>query len=270
MEAPQQTRPSAGRSRTERSRSPRSQPRRPPPPSTVSGIRTLNDIQKCNDDAFKMIDSGLSADERGQADEAKAFYQSGLQMVTKVLGVNCEQLDGTDDEKNIAKAIQQKMNKTKLQIEYRLQALRASEIATPTAPQSMDVEEPPSYEDAISSRQDAEFLELGDSIMRDDQTDSNSLEANAAEIYCIPDGVQIFFITPEGYVSAPSYPTSLKIFKFIEEEQGASDTQRPSAFLQVGDWLYPLQPGSSPALQSNYGAYLFPDVSSQTPGKLFM
>lgn len=266
MEAPQQARPSGGRTRMERSRSPRSQPTRPPPPSAVTGIRTLSDIQQCHDDAFKLIDSGLSADEQGNADEAKAFYQSGLQKVTKVLGVNCDQLEGSEDEKNTAKTIVQKLNKTKLQIEYRLQALRASEIATPSAPQSMDFEEPPSYEDATSSHQNAQFVELGDSIMREDSTDCNSLNANAAEIFCIPDGVQIFYITPEGYVSAPSYPSSLKIFKFIEEESGASNIEKPKAFLQVGDWLYPLQPGTSPALQSNYGAYLFPDLSSPTPG----
>ncbi|XP_053389247.1 spartin-like [Mercenaria mercenaria] len=269
MEAPVQVRPPGGRSRGERSRSPRSQPSRPPPPSAVMGIRSLSDVQQCHDDAIKLIESGLSADEQGRMDDARAFYQSGLQSVTKVLAVNCEQLNGTEDDKNKAKTIQQKLNKTKLQIEYRLQTLRASEIATqctPSAPQAMNVEEPPSYEDATRTPQDDQFVELGDSIMREDSVDSNSLTANAAEIFCIPDGVQIFFITPEGYVSAPSYPSSLKIFKFIEQEEGASNSTRPTAFLQVGDWLYPLQPGASPALQSNYGAYLFPDVSSPTPG----
>ena len=266
MEAPAQARPSGGRSGGARSRSPRTQPRRPPPPNTVAGIRSLSDIQQCHDDAYKLVELGLTADEEGKAEDARAFYQSGLHTVNKVLGVNCEQISGTEDDRNQAKTLQQKLNKTKLQIEYRLQALRASEIATPSAPEAMNIEEPPSYEESTRSAENAQFAELGDSIMREDSMTDNSLTANAAEIFCIPDGVQIFYITPEGYVSAPSYPTSLKIFKFIEQEQGASNAVRPAAFLQVGDWVYPLQPGSSPALQSNYGAYLFPDCSSQTPG----
>lgn len=256
MEMPTQSRPSGERSR----------PSRPPPPSTVAVIRDLKAVQKCYDDAYKHIDLGLSADEQGNADEAKAIYQSGLQSVTRALGVNCEQLNGTQEDKDQAKSIQQKLNKTKLQIEYRLQALRASEIAIPTAPQTLHCDEPPSYEDATSLVPDAQYLLLGDSIMRQDSIDSSSLVANATEIFCIPDGAQIFFITPEGYVSAPSYPAALKVFKFNED--GASNTDRPSAFLQVADWLYPLQPGASPALQSNYGAYLFPDVASTQPGKL--
>jgi spartin len=269
MEAPAQVRSSDGRSGGARSRSPRTQPRRPPPPNATTGIRTVHDIQQCHDDAYKLIELGLTADEEGKPEDARAFYQSGLQSVAKVLDINCEQIIGNEDDKNQAKTLQQKLNKTKLQIEYRLQTLRASEIATPSAPEAMNVEEPPSYEESTRSTQNADFVELGNSIMRENSISDNSLTANAAEIFCIPDGVQIFYITPEGYVSAPSYPTSLKIFKFIEQEQGASNSERPAAFLQVGDWFYPLQPGASPALQSNYGAYLFPDCSSQTPGEIY-
>lgn len=218
-----------------------------------------------------MIEAGLSADEQGRVEEARTLYQNGLQTVNKVLAVNCEQISGNEDQKNEAKKLQQKLNKTKLQIEYRLQAIRASEIAIPSAPlaapRGMELEQPPSYEDATRTIQDSQFVALGDSIMGDATTDSASMMANATEIFSIPDGVQIFFITPEGYVSAPSYPSALKIFKFHEEEDQASGTvSRPSAFLQVGEWLYPLQPGSSPALQSNYGAYLFPDVAVAVPG----
>lgn len=40
--------------------------------------------------------------------------------------------------------------------------------------------------------------------------------ANAREVHRIDDGVQIFYITPEGYVSAPSYPSSLSIYQFSQ------------------------------------------------------
>ncbi|CAI9591863.1 unnamed protein product [Staurois parvus] len=41
---------------------------------------------------------------------------------------------------------------------------------------------------------------------------------------------------------------------------------RPPAFLQVCDWLYPLMCTQSPVLRSNTGVYMFPDMMSQIPG----
>ena len=38
----------------------------------------------------------------------------------------------------------------------------------------------------------------------------------------------------------------------------------PAAFLQCGDWTYPLVPGCSPVLHSNFGPYMFPDL--ERPG----
>lgn len=250
-----------------RSRSPQARPGRPPPPSTVTDLNSLAAVKQYNERAHSLIEQGLTSDENGKADEAKAFYQSGLQAVNAVLSVNCDRIVGTDEEKDSAKNIQQKLNKTKLQIEYRLQALQASEIAAPSAPQvqAMDTEEPPSYEDAMSMT-DTQYAALGDSIMAESESGPQSMVANATEIFSIPEGVQIFFISPEGYVSAPSYPSSLKVFRFNECQDPVSGTVPPKAFLQVGDWFYPLQPGSSPALQANYGAYIFPDVQAETPG----
>ncbi|XP_052251062.1 spartin-like [Dreissena polymorpha] len=250
------------------SRSPqqsRSRPSRPPPPgSQILSANTLAKLQEYHDSAFRLVEQGLSADEEGKSNDARAFYESGTSAVNSALKIDCEHLQGTEAEKDKAREIQQKLNKTKLQIEYRLQALRASEIAMPSAPEAMDLEAPPSYEASMSDQQ---FAALGDSIMSAESTDSQILTANATEIFCIPNNVQIFFISPEGYVSAPSYPSSLKVFRFNEQPaEGASSTIQPSAFLQVGEWFYPLQPGSSPAMRTNYGAYVFPDLQSTVPG----
>ncbi|XP_052794944.1 spartin-like [Mya arenaria] len=249
------------------SRSPQqsSRPSRPPPPRSVPAVITVATLQECHDNAYKLIEQGLSSDEQGKPDEAKAFYDSGMKAVEHALKINCESILGTNDEKDKAKMIQQKLNKTKLQIEYRLQALRASEIATPSAPQSMDVEFPPSYEYATSL--DAQYASLGDSIMAGESTEGQSLTANATEIFSIPEGVQIFFISPEGNVSAPSYPSALKVFKFTEQPaSGANNVVQPAAFLQVGDWVYPLQPCASTAMRTQYGAYIFPDVQATVLG----
>ncbi|XP_009996636.1 PREDICTED: spartin isoform X1 [Chaetura pelagica] len=92
-----------------------------------------------------------------------------------------------------------------------------------------------------------------------------NLGVDADELIMIPQGVQIFFVTPDGQVSAPSYPGYLRIVKFLDTD-GEASQNRPPAFLQVCDWLYPLMCNQSPVLCCNTGVYMFPDTMSQIPG----
>ncbi|CAJ0940576.1 unnamed protein product [Ranitomeya imitator] len=92
-----------------------------------------------------------------------------------------------------------------------------------------------------------------------------SLGVDAEELILIPRGVQIFYVTPDGLVSAPSYPGYLRIINFMDTSS-EMDPNRPPAFLQVCDWLYPLMSNQSPVLLSNNGVYMFPDLMSQLPG----
>uniref|UniRef100_A0A8B9U4D0 Spartin n=1 Tax=Anas zonorhyncha TaxID=75864 RepID=A0A8B9U4D0_9AVES len=92
-----------------------------------------------------------------------------------------------------------------------------------------------------------------------------NLGVDADELILIPQGVQIFFVTPDGQVSAPSYPGYLRIVKFLDTDSEVAQN-RPPAFLQVCDWLYPLMSSQSPVLCCNTGVYMFPDTMSQTPG----
>lgn len=64
-----------------------------------------------------------------------------------------------------------------------------------------------------------------------------SVGEEGEELVYIPHGVQIFFVTPEGQVSAPSYPGYLRLVKFTSDH---SDTMpnRPPAFLQVRQRKY--------------------------------
>lgn len=39
-----------------------------------------------------------------------------------------------------------------------------------------------------------------------------------------------------------------------------------TAFLQVGSWIYPLIPDVSPCIRSEYGAFIFPDITSGVEG----
>ncbi|XP_069017520.1 spartin b isoform X1 [Embiotoca jacksoni] len=93
----------------------------------------------------------------------------------------------------------------------------------------------------------------------------HSVGEEGEELLYIPRGVQIFFVTPEGQVSAPSYPGFLRLVKFTSDH---SDTlpDRPPAFLQVSDWLYPLMAMDSPALLCNTGVFMFPDMMAPAPG----
>uniref|UniRef100_A0A8C1SG85 Spartin n=1 Tax=Cyprinus carpio TaxID=7962 RepID=A0A8C1SG85_CYPCA len=91
------------------------------------------------------------------------------------------------------------------------------------------------------------------------------LGEDGEELFFLPQGVQIFFVTPEGQVSAPSYPGYLRIVKFTSE-QSERIPNRPPAFLQVCDWLYPLMSSDSPVLLCNTGVYMFPDMMAPTPG----
>ncbi|XP_076832479.1 spartin-like [Brachyhypopomus gauderio] len=92
-----------------------------------------------------------------------------------------------------------------------------------------------------------------------------NLGEDGEELLFLPHGVQIFFVTPDGEVSAPSYPGYLRIVKFTNE---CSDRMqdRPPAFLQVCDWLYPLMATDSPVLLCNTGVYMFPDLMAPSAG----
>ncbi|XP_067889575.1 spartin a isoform X3 [Heterodontus francisci] len=112
-----------------------------------------------------------------------------------------------------------------------------------------------------------EFAAIGGDIFgqRSQPPPMESLGVDAYELILIEQGVQMFYVTPDGQVSAPSYPGYLRIVTFSDTDPGAAQN-RPPSFLQVCDWLYPLIPSQSPVLQCNNGVYMFPDVMSQDPG----
>ncbi|CAL8349190.1 unnamed protein product [Arctogadus glacialis] len=94
---------------------------------------------------------------------------------------------------------------------------------------------------------------------------SQSLGEEAEELLFLPHGVQLFFVTPDGQVSAPSYPGVLRLVRFTGERPRGAPS-RPPAFLQVCDWLYPLMASETPVLLCNTGVYMFPDMMATAPG----
>ncbi|XP_069001677.1 spartin a isoform X2 [Embiotoca jacksoni] len=84
------------------------------------------------------------------------------------------------------------------------------------------------------------------------------------ELLSIPSGVQLFFVAPNGQVSSLSYPGYLRIIAFDSQHKD-STAERPTAFLHVCDWLYPLT-SNTPVLLANSGIFMFPDPLAETPG----
>ncbi|MBN3301564.1 SPART protein, partial [Amia calva] len=87
-----------------------------------------------------------------------------------------------------------------------------------------------------------------------------SMGEDGEELLFIQQGVQIFFVSPEGHVSAPSYPGHLRI---VNLEMLSLSSKNG---FQVCDWLYPLMSTESPVLLCNTGVYMFPDMMAQVPG----
>ncbi|GAA6094806.1 spartin b isoform X1 [Tachysurus ichikawai] len=142
--------------------------------------------------------------------------------------------------------------------------------------QSTGSEQPPAYSPqaadghvSISYGTAAGELSLvGDEFYSHTSSSSASpqfMGEDGEELFFLPNGVQIFFVTSDGQVSAPSYPGYLRIVKFTNDCSEITPT-RPPAFLQVCDWLYPLMATDSPVLLCNTGVYMFPDLMAPSPG----
>uniref|UniRef100_A0A096M6K1 Spartin n=1 Tax=Poecilia formosa TaxID=48698 RepID=A0A096M6K1_POEFO len=143
---------------------------------------------------------------------------------------------------------------------------------TPVVP----AEQPPAYSPQAADghvsisygTESGEMSVVGDDFYSRTSTSSSSPQSvgeDGEELLYIPNGVQIFFVTPEGQVSAPSYPGYLRLVKFTSDPSDRMPS-RPPAFLQVCDWLYPLMSVNSPVLECNTGVFMFPDMMAPAPG----
>jgi len=81
----------------------------------------------------------------------------------------------------------------------------------------------------------------------------------AGEILFSMGEVQVFHVSPGGEVTTPSYPETLHVIR-LDRPVDKAGTELPPAFIEVGDWTYPLVRGKSPIMKSNYGGYMFPDL----------
>lgn len=115
---------------------------------------------------------------------------------------------------------------------------------SPTRQPAVPAEQPPAYSPqaadghvSISYGTDAGEMSLVGSDFYSRTSNSTpspqSMGEDGEELLYIPHGVQIFFVTPEGQVSAPSYPGYLRLVRFTTDTSERLPN-RPPAFLQVG------------------------------------
>lgn len=88
-----------------------------------------------------------------------------------------------------------------------------------------------------------------------------AVATNERELIHIPAGVQMFFVAPSGQVSSLSSPGFLRVITMDKDKE----QDRPTMFLHVCEWLYPLAP-DTPVLLANSGIYMFPDTLAAVPG----
>ena len=242
----------------------RPRPARPPQPATPQE-QTVHKIRKLHDEAYLYIEQGLTCDEKEQREQAVTLYTKGLRCIDQALTLPLGNA-GTE-QANVDKMVA-KMQHSRSQIQGRVETLIKTDAGVAYAVDNP----PPSYEIATTPTSSEFDMLMEESLMLDRVADQGEIPmgASAQELFKINDGVQIYFITPEGYVSAPSYPASLAIYRFSDQVCGASNgTVTPPAFLKIGDWTYPLVPGHSPVLHANWGSYVFPDTNSDA-GKKFL
>ena len=59
-------------------------------------------------------------------------------------------------------------------------------------------------------------------------------------------------MSASGEVTTPSYPETLHLVR-LEREKNRRGAELPPAFIEVGEWTYPLVKGRSPILKADYG-----------------
>lgn len=114
---------------------------------------------------------------------------------------------------------------------------------SPTRQPASQAEQPPAYSPQAADghlsisygTESGEMSAVGDEFYSRTTSSTpspQSVSEDGEELLYIHHGVQIFFVTPDGQVSAPSYPGYLRLVKFTSDHSNTMPN-RPPAFLQV-------------------------------------
>ena len=162
--------------------------------------------------------------------QALLHYEEGLRLLDRALAIDLNQNQPPENElseknKEILKKsaiTKTKMSRTRQQVIFRIHELRIKANAESHDP-------PPSYEDSQKKKEIPSNCngKNRNSVKKDETTikiDNDEtivpLPSDAEILFTIAGRVQIFYISADGNVSAPSYPSTLFIFKFKSEYSG--------------------------------------------------
>ncbi|PAV62614.1 hypothetical protein WR25_10411 [Diploscapter pachys] len=208
-------------------------------------------------EAYACIEQGLCYDEINDYENTRGMYDRGLNLIKE-----------GEKSKNAKKSeLYSSLMEAKKSVENRVKVLKKEgPKKAQTQPPAIVVNgaskngPPPDYEKVVGSEKDTENI-------REKLDSAGTREADL--IYFLPDGVQLFTINGDT-TTAPTYPTSLQIFKLnsSEGEHSKADSNEPLAFIQVGPWVYPLMKGKMPMLHNDYGAYIVHNPVPENPDML--
>ncbi|XP_021960959.1 spartin isoform X2 [Folsomia candida] len=220
--------------------------------------------------AFSTTASAQRLDGSGSKEAAFKEYDRALTLIDKAIKLSLSAAHVEEDAGSSSIDIPTQLRITRKHILERVTDLQhegnnnnnsatgaSGPVLEPRQPQF-----PPAYGEL-----EAALEEIAAAEMEGGTEGLNPLPVHAKEVYFIPGEVQIYFISAEDNVSAPSYPSFLRLVTLepggggLEGAGGVVASSVP-AFLQVGDWTYPLVPQHSPLFRSTEGIYIFPDLSS--------
>uniref|UniRef100_A0A3Q1H8M7 MIT domain-containing protein n=1 Tax=Anabas testudineus TaxID=64144 RepID=A0A3Q1H8M7_ANATE len=249
--------------------------------------------------AFHALSRGLTAEEAGKRVEALKYYTKGQLHLTRGLDVPTWGQKRVGPAWDTARQLQKRMRGTLGTVNAHLSDLQPPHSSlqrlypslphttqnssptrnTATAPQRQALsaaasgtiamatpgDQPPAYTpQPTDGHRSLAYGPAGGSLRSGTTAAAAAAGGDGNELLFIPSGVQMFFVAPNGEVSSLSYPGFLRITTCKHQKKDSS-AQRPSAFLQVCDQLYPLT-ADTPVLLANSGIYMFPDSLGETTG----
>jgi spartin len=208
--------------------------------STTNTARSTTDrdnskvelMQNFFDEAKRFVGKALKSDEKGDRMGALELYNKALNAIQSGLGA----IKTSDHVTSSMKELKRKLDKLKDQVKNRMELL---------------------LDEEASSRNDSSQSSCHGNSKPLPATTKETVTAEADIIFSSSKGCRLIRVDDKGIVLSYISADSLNIFKYKNHIPG-----QPPAFLQCGDFVYPLIPGQSPVLRSSYKAYMFPDVES--------
>ncbi|KAL8185294.1 UNVERIFIED_CONTAM: hypothetical protein K2H54_045349, partial [Gekko kuhli] len=206
---------------------------------------------------FVFVNKGLNTDELGKKEEARNYYKQGIDHLLKGVSIPSQGSACTGPQWDEVRQMQQKMRETLQNVRARLSVLDENAQPNPMAPSAegtnvesagpdqvaekspsssmaLPLEAPPAYTPEASDghytvsygTHYGEFSSVGDDFCNKNMQPppAQNFGVDADELILIPHGVQIFYVTPDGQVSTPSYPGYLRIVKFLASEEARAQS----------------------------------------------